>query len=345
VRGVHAAGRDSGCKRRGSRPCALGMTALAAAAIATGCGSSDPGGGLVPVGAGLRAPKGLAATVYATGLRNASAFAFDRRGRLWVATSGATDHDTDALYLVSGRDARPVRVARLRGPLGLVWYRGELFVAETGRVEAFGALRGTRFTSRRTILAGPVRGASNAGIVAAGGRLLMSVLATCDHCKPASRWSAAIVSFRPDGSDLRVYASGIRAGYGLAYEPGTGDLLVSMNQRDDLGARTPGDWLALVRRGQDWGFPRCYGQGGRACRGAPRPHAVLDRHAAAGGVALLRGSAIVAEWQSGKVLRVSRTGSVTTFLTGLKNPLPVARAPGGALLVGDWSTGTIYRVA
>jgi len=160
------------------------------------------------------------------------------------------------------------------------------------------------------------------------------------------------VSFRPDGSDVRVYASRIRAGYGLAYFPGTSDLFVTMNQRDDLGSRTPGDWLALVRQGQDWGFPACYGQGGSACAGVPKQVAVLDTHAAAGGVAIEGTSAIVAEWQRGVVLRVALkragsgyTGAVTPFLTGLKNPLPVATTRGGALLVGDWATGKIYRIS
>ena len=37
------------------------------------------------------------------------------------------------------------------------------------------------------------------------------------------------------------------------------------------------------------------------------------------------------------------SGSVKSFLTGIRNPLPVA-ATDGALLVGDWSSGTIYRV-
>jgi len=59
-----------------------------------------------------------------------------------------------------------------------------------------------------------------------------------------------VVSFLPDGSDLRVEAGGIRAPVGLAYYPGTNDLFVTMNQRDDLGAQTPGDWLAVVRAGQ-----------------------------------------------------------------------------------------------
>ena len=326
--------------------------ALLVAGLLTGCGGTRSGGGLAPIGAGLRGPDGWRASVFATGLKHASAFAFDSEGRLWVTTSAATDHRSDGVYVVARAGARPVKVAHVDGPLGLAWYRGRLYVASIGRVTAFGGLRGTRFTTRRTILRGPVAGASNNAIVATSdGRLLMSVSTTCDHCVPRSTWAAAIVSFRPDGSDLRIFARRIRAAYGLALVPGTTAVLATMNQRDDLGARTPGDWLALVRRGQDWGFPACYGQGGSACAGVPKPVAALDVHAAAGGIALAHGSAFVAEWRTGKVLRIrlervgsGYAGTRTTFLAGLKNPLPVARARGGAILVGDWTTGVVYSV-
>jgi glucose/arabinose dehydrogenase len=119
-------------------------------------------------------------------------------------------------------------------------------------------------------------------------------------------------------------------------------LYVTMNQRDDLGDKTPGDWLAVVRKGQDWGFPECYGQGSAACRSAPQPVAILDPHAAAGGVAVVGRTAFVAEWQLGKVLRVDldHPGKVRTVLTEIENPLPVI-ATGGGILVGDWSSGTI----
>src|SRR5207237_6448769 len=135
--------------------------------------------------------------------------------------------------------------------------------------------------------------------------VLVGISAPWDHCAPALAWSGAIVSFRPDGSDLSVFAARVRAPFGLAYYPGTNDLFVTMNQRDDLGSRTPGDWLAVVREGEEWGFPGCHGQGGAACAGVPQPTATLDKHAAAGGVAIVTGqlgpavgtSAIVAEWQ------------------------------------------------
>jgi hypothetical protein len=39
------------------------------------------------------------------------------------------------------------------------------------------------------------------------------------------------------------------------------------------------------------------------------------------------------------------SGSVEPFLTGIRDPLAVAVAPDHTLLVSDWATGTIYRVA
>ncbi len=160
---------------------------------------------------------------------------------------------------------------------------------------------------------------------------------------------------------MRVYAHGVRAPYGLAFDRVTGALLASMNQRDDLGARTPGDWLALVRSGQDWRFPACYGQGGSVCGGVPKPLAVLGKHAAAGGVAIVSGqlggavgrSALVTEWERGSLLNVPLRASArgyastraTALVTGFANPLPVAVSPGGGVLVGDWASGKIYRIA
>jgi hypothetical protein len=302
---------------------------------------------LVPVGAGINGPQGVTSSVYAIGLPQAAAFALDTRGRLWVASSGLREHKRDGVYVVERAGARAVKVVSgVTAPLGLAWYRNKLYVASLGRVDAYSGLHGLRFTRRETILNGPVTGGENNNLVVSpDGRMLMGVSASCDHCVPSSRYSAAIVSFRPDGSDLRVYARGIRAGFGLAYVPGTSDLLVSMNQRDDLGAKTPGDWLGRVREGQSWGFPACWGQGGAVCKGVPKPVAVLDKHAAAGGVAFANGDALVSEWQLGKVLRVTvRTGKVAPFLTGLKHPLPLLTLRDGSVLVGDWGTGTIYRV-
>jgi glucose/arabinose dehydrogenase len=345
-----------------------GFAVLAVALlVATSCsgphrGSNRATAQLVAIGAGLNGPAGLHASVYTRGLAHAAAIAVDSNHRLWVATADYTDHGKDGVYLVSRPGATPVEVLTgLHTPLGLLWYRDALYVASKERVEVYGALVDRHFTKRRTILRLPAgSGESNNIVLGADGRILMGISAPCDHCSPSSKWSGTIVSFRPDGTDLHLYASGIRAPVGLAYFPGTNDLFVTMNQRDDLGTRTPPDWLAVVAEGTAWGFPGCYGQGGSVCRDVPQHTAVLDKHAAAAGIAIATGqlgprigtAALVAEWATGTVLRITleRSGStykstVAPFLTGVERPVAVLLAPDGALLVGDWQTGAIYRIS
>ena len=340
----------------------------ALALLAAGCGggsakTATAATGRVAIGHGLQGPAGLEATVYATGLRNVSAFAFDASGRLWATTSAASDHSHDGVYLIPRGGGAPVKViSGVKGPLGLLWHAGRLYVTSLGRLDVFSHLRGQRFAKREAVIVEPAgHGWNNAIVALPGGRLAMSITAACDHCVSHSRWSGTIVSFRPDGSGVRVYASAIRAPFGVVYDKSTGALLTSMNQRDDLGAKTPGDWLALVREGQNWRFPGCYGQGGSACRGVPAPLAVLDKHAAAGGVAIVSGQlgsavgdvALVTEWERGSVLSVPlrRSGAgyasarARSLLTGFKNPLPLAVASDGALFVGDWTRGIVYRIA
>jgi hypothetical protein len=316
----------------------------------------------VPIGAGIEGAPGLQASVYARGVPTVAAFAFDSRGRLWAAAAGLSAHSHDGIYLITHRGARPRRVASgLDDPLGLVWRAGRLYVSSVGRVTAYSDFTGTRFMHRVTVLHGPVsHGENNDLVLSPAGRFLMGVTATCDHCVPSSKWSGSIASFRPDGSDLRLYAARIRAPVGLAYYPGTSDLFVTMNQRDDLGAKTPGDWLAVVAAGTNWRFPECYGQGGAACAGVPAHIAALDRHAAVGPVVIVTGqlgqsvgtAALVSEWQTSKVERVALvrrgagfTGSAGVWLKGLRNPLAMALGPSSSVLVGDWGTGVIYRIA
>jgi len=344
------------------------LAALAAAVLlvaACGVGSANPttpADGLVAIGAGLTGPAGLKATVYAKGLSKVAALSFDAQGRLWAATADSTDQGKDGVYMVARAGAVPVEVvAGLHTPLGLLWYQGSLYVASKDRVDAYSAFDGTTFASHRTVLTLPDGvGESNQLVATRDGRMLLGISAPCDHCTPTSKFSAAILSFQPDGSGLQIYASGIRAPIGLAFYPGTLDLLVTMNQRNDLGAATPGDWLALVSAGQDWKSPLCYGQAGTACAGVPKPVAVLDKHAAVSGVAVVTGqlgpavgtAALVAEWTLGKVQQVtlkqtgsSYAGTVSTLVTGLQNPVPVILSPGGSLLIGDWGSGIVYQVA
>src|SRR5271156_1368375 len=106
-----------------AKTCAVALAVLCLAA----CGGRS--GKRVSIGGGLQGPSGTKATLYASGLPLMSAFAFDSRGRLWVTTSGATTHGSDGVFLISAPGAKPVRIASIRGPLGLVWVGSTLIVS------------------------------------------------------------------------------------------------------------------------------------------------------------------------------------------------------------------------
>jgi glucose/arabinose dehydrogenase len=341
---------------------AIAAFSIVLVAACGGTNGASPTPALTSIGNGLHGPAGLHATVFARGLSDAAALAFDSAGRLWVATAAFSYSGTDGIYVVDHAGATPIEVVTgLRTPLGLLWYSGSLYVASTSRVDAYSNFNGTRFLAHRTILTLPTgSGEVNEIVLAPDGRMLMGITASCDHCTPSLAVSGSIVSFLPNGTDLQEFATRIRAPVGLEFYPGTDDLFVTMNQRDDLGSKTPGDWLAVVRQGQSWGFPGCYGQGGTLCAGVPAPVAVLDKHAAVSGVAIVTGQlgssvgtkALVAEWAKGIVDAVALTkeasgytGTVSTFISGLDEPVPVILGPGNALYVGDWGRGIIYRVA
>lgn len=349
----------AGCSARSGT--GAGSTASAASATADPSPTSSAVPGLADIGAGLQGPAGLAATIVATGLPNIASLAIDEAGRIWAGTAAFDDAGTDAIYLIPGDGATPVRVVGgLHTVLGLVWVGDTLYVASKESITAWSGLAGSTFASHRTIVAFAAGvGEVNEIVLGPDGRLVVGISAPCNACVTTNPDSGAIVSFLPDGTDLRIVASGIRAPVGLAFRSDTGDLFVTMNQRDDLADATPGDWLAIVRSGQSWGFPDCYGQVAAACANVPKPVAVLDTHAAASGVAIVTGelgptvgsAALVAEWARGVVLSVplaettAGAGTATPFLTGFRQPVPVIRDGRGGILVGDWGAGTVVRIA
>jgi glucose/arabinose dehydrogenase len=335
---------------------------------------------LVAVLAG--APAALAASpgqVVATGIPYATNVTFDARGGMWV-TSGAPFHqDGDGVWYVARAGARPVHVIRgTLTALGLTWFRGHLYVASTtglvtGIVARYSGFDGRRFAHRRIVVPSlPVR-LHTLGTITPGpaNRLYLGVGAEQDTQAGGHETSGTVVSFKGDGSDLRIEAKGLRGPFGLAFIPGTASLLVTENGRDDLGARRPPDELNLIRdvtkAGPDFGFPECYDQGGPACARSAAPLVKLPAHSGAGGVAVSsnwggRGlTAFVAEngaifpgLTAGKEIRrvalrrrpgggYDATSSI--FATGFEeqDPLGVAIGPGGALYVTLFRTGGVVR--
>jgi glucose/arabinose dehydrogenase len=314
-------------------------------------------------------PPGFRIETYASGLDGPTAMAWGPDGRLYVTQEGGT------LVVVARGSRRPRVVAgSLRTPLGLAWHRRTLFVSQQGRLERF-VLRGQRLRSRRTLLRGLPFGRHQQDnvVVGADGRLYLGSGSTCDACRERDPRSAAVLSARRDGRDLRVVARGLRNPFGLAVQPRTGRLYASVNEQDELGTASrpePAETVVIVRRGAHYGWPRCWPSYRRKrmvgrCRGVTRPIAYLEPHSSADGIAFYtgntfparyRGDLFVALWgqyasarHGRRIVRLDllpdgRSRRVTEFADGFDHPLALAVDRRGGLLVADWGRGVIYRI-
>ena len=104
----------------------------------------------------------------------------------------------------------------------------------------------------------------------------------------------------------------------------------------------------------DFGYPACYGQGGRACAGKREPLASLPAHAASAGIAVAGDVAYVAQNGSAfeenptgsDVVRVDvSTGRYTVFWRSpvKHDPLGAVIGPDGELYVTLYVSGKVVR--
>jgi glucose/arabinose dehydrogenase len=329
----------------------IALAAVAAATVAVPAASAPTG---------IRVPAGFRVETFARGLSQPTAMVYGPEGRIYVTQTGGS------LVAIRRGVRRPVVLVRgLRTPLGLAWRGRTLFVSEQGRLERF-TLRGGRLVGRRVIVSGVPFGEHQQDNVVLGrnGRLYWGSGSTCDACAERDRRSAAVLSLRPDGSDLRVEARGLRNPYGLAFQPGTGRLYASVNGQDELGTGRdpePAEMVVVVRRGAFYGWPRCWPNArmlrlsGR-CAGVAKPAAYLEPHSSADGIAFWRGDLFVAEWGQylshrfgRRVVRVElgpngTARRVTVFASGFAHPLGLLVDRRGGLLVADWGRGVVYRI-
>lgn len=196
---------------------------------------------------------------------------------------------------------------------------------------------------------------------------------------------ADILVANPDGSDIRVYASGIRNPVGIAVDPETGVLWTSVNERDELGDNLPPDYITHVKEGGFYGWPWYYAGGNPDPRLNGKhpelkdkvivPDVLLEPHNASLELTFYTGKQFPKEYQ-GQIFAAEHgswnrsvrtgyevvfvpltsgraTGEYQDFLTGFVTdkgdcwgrPVGVAVAPDGSLMVTDDGTNSIWRVS
>jgi glucose/arabinose dehydrogenase len=257
------------------------------------------------------------------------------------------------------RGGRPRHVAKnLTGALGLAWAGDRLYVshvtsARSGRVTVLEEFTGSTFERRGTAIDGIPVGENSMGSIVHGpdGRLFVKAGSVTAMGKPAGR----VLSFAPGDRRTKVEATGLNSEYGLAFAGQR--LLVTDTGRNDLGPHRPHEEVnAFDPSGPvvDFGFPGCYGQGGRACAGTREPLASLPPHAASAGIAVAgevayvaqNGSAFEENPTGSDVVRVDlRTGRHSVFWRSpvKHDPLGAAIGPDGDLYVTLYVSGKVVR--
>ena len=237
--------------------------------------SADNGPNLVarPTDALPKAPAGFKVELYAAGLNNPRLLRTAPNGDIFLA-----EMDAGHILVFRGMtdDGKPeqtqVYATGLSNPYGLAFYPPGpnpqwLYVGNENGIVRFPYQNGDMKAKAapQHLLDLPTKGHSTRSIqftpegktmfVAVGSRSNVDDPDTT----PEEKNRADILALNPDGSNLRVYAYGIRnAGGGLAINPKTGDLWCSVNERDGLGDNLVPDYITHVQEGGFYGWPWWY---------------------------------------------------------------------------------------
>ena len=223
--------------------------------------------------ADLVVPAGVTATVWAEGLASPTSLAFGPDGRLYVTELGGqvvalADADGDG---AASPTERQVYASGLTVPLGLAFYETDLYIGHRGGITRLADSDGDGSADEREVLVSDLPAARHQtdGLAfGPDGRLYIGQGSTSDRGETGLvAREASILVMERDGSGLRVFASGTRNPYDLAFYPGT-ELLFATDNGQDVPASGVPDELNLIVDGGDYGWRRCWGiERGPNCAG------------------------------------------------------------------------------
>lgn len=368
---------------------ALGLLATAcsrtpdapAAASQAARGSARPAGGLQP---------GFKLGVYAEGVERARFMAFGTDGTLYVGTNSRSgtvwalpDRNRDGKA-----DAVVAFAENLKAPHAVASRDGWLYVGETHRVIRLRDTDGDLRSDQQEVVVASLpewqqHFTRTVGFGPDGG-LYVSVGSSCNACRESDERRAAILRFNPDGSGPEasgeIYARGLRNAVGFTWNPTTQEMWATDNGRDWLGDDLPPEELDLIRRGDDHGWPYCYGNripdpdlgSAERCSRTQPATFEMQAHSAPLGLDFYTGTLFPEEYRGDlfiafhgswnrsvptgyKVVRVrfreGRPVKIEDFVDVWveagqvrHRPVDVKTGPDGALYISDDHRGTVFRL-
>ncbi len=266
---------------RGQRPGKVHKITVADLPTPYASDSVDNGAQLIdrPADAWPQAPAGFKVDLFASGLQGPRLTRTAPNGDVFVVES---DAGRITVFRGVSKDGKPEQketyATGLKQPFGIAFYPlganpQWLYVANTDSVVKFAYKSGDmKASSAPQLVLNQVPGG---GRLRGGGHWTRDIAFSLDGKKmfvsvgsltnvsdpdtnPGEHYRADILVAGPEGSDLKVYASGIRNAVGIAVHPKTGQLWCSVNERDGLGDNLPPDYITHVEEGGFYGWPWYY---------------------------------------------------------------------------------------
>jgi glucose/arabinose dehydrogenase len=227
-----------------------------------------------PADAKLRVPAGFRIEQIASGFRNPRFLLTAPGGEIFVTESHA--NQIKILRHENGQIRTEVFAnSGLNDPFGIAFYPPGndpqfLYVANTDGVVRFpyrnGDIRArgpAEKLSAELSGGGLLRGGGHwtRDIVFApdGSKMYVSIGSRSNNSDDSSESDRArIFEFNPDGTGRKVFAWGVRNAVGIAFRPGTQELWMSTNERDELGDDLVPDYISHVEPGGFYGWPWFY---------------------------------------------------------------------------------------
>ncbi|GAC1457566.1 MAG: sorbosone dehydrogenase family protein [Chamaesiphon sp.] len=221
-----------------------------------------------PENAKLRVPHGFVVNIFADGLDAPRWLSLTPTGDVLVTETRQNRilllHDTKGDGVADVRKIFAERQNGLDIPFGMAFANGYFFVGNTGAVLRFPYTKGQQQIADigqkiANLTPGGYHQHWTRNVVASldGKKLYVSIGSRSnDSEEQLPRASVQVMNI--DGSNQQTFAYGLRNPVGLDFQPKTGELYATVNERDGLGDDLVPDYLTHLKQGEFYGWPYAY---------------------------------------------------------------------------------------